>query len=176
MSNQEGHSDVTILESGQPCTAVEVLEPRLVPLGGPRAMTVCRTSPQRERSLIRAWCFLDHYGPDSVAETGDMTVPRHLHTGLATVSWLFAGEIAHQEISAPQTDALHGVQLWYALPQATRFSANHFVRYKPQPITIVGLTAHVFIGDLLGSKSAVDPAPRSCLARNCFWTQTPRLP
>lgn len=183
MSNQEDHSDVTVLESGQPCTAVEVLEPRLVPLGGPRAMTVYRTLPQRGRSLIGAWCFLDHYGPDSVAETGGMTVPRHPHTGLATVSWLFAGEIAHldsggnganvhpgelnlmiagqgithQEISTPQTDTLHGVQLWYALPQATRFSANDFVHYKPQPITIAGLTAHVFIGELLGSKSPVDP-------------------
>ena len=27
-------------------------------------MTVRRTLPQRERSLIGAWCFLDHYGPD----------------------------------------------------------------------------------------------------------------
>src|SRR5699024_12285799 len=41
---------------------VEVLEPRLVPLGGPRAMTVQRTIPQRARSLIGAWCFLDYFG------------------------------------------------------------------------------------------------------------------
>src|SRR5699024_8722688 len=33
---------------------VEVLEPRAVPLGGPRAMTVQRTIPQRARSLIGA--------------------------------------------------------------------------------------------------------------------------
>src|SRR5699024_2808169 len=42
---------------------VEVLEPRGVPLGGPRAMTVQRTIPQRARSLIGAWCFLDYFGP-----------------------------------------------------------------------------------------------------------------
>ena len=45
---------------------MEVLTPRDVPLGGLRAMTVRRTLPQRQRSLIGAWCFLDHYGPDEV--------------------------------------------------------------------------------------------------------------
>lgn len=182
MSNLEGHSDVTVMESGQPCVDVEVLEPRLVPLGGPRALTVYRTLPQRHRSLIGAWCFLDHYGPDLVTLTGGMTVPRHPHTGLATVSWLFAGAIdhldsgrnaavvrpgelnlmiagqgiTHQEISTAQTDSLHGVQLWYALPQATRFSQNHFVHYSPQPVSSADLTARVFIGDLFGSRSPVD--------------------
>lgn len=74
---------------------VEILTPREVPLGGPRAMTVFRTLPQKQRSLIGAWCFLDHYGPDDVEITGGMNVPRHPHTGLQTVSWLFTGEINH---------------------------------------------------------------------------------
>ncbi|MBF0672711.1 MAG: pirin family protein [Salinibacterium sp.] len=78
---------------------IEVLEPRDVPLGGPRAMTVRRTLPQRGRSLIGAWCFLDHYGPDDVNESGGMVVPPHPHTGLQTVSWLFAGEIEHRDSS-----------------------------------------------------------------------------
>ena len=33
-------------------------------------MTVRRTLPQRDRPLIGAWCFADHYGPDDVADTG----------------------------------------------------------------------------------------------------------
>ena len=37
-------------------------------------MTVRRTLPQRQRSLIGAWCFADHYGPDDVADTGGMDV------------------------------------------------------------------------------------------------------
>jgi quercetin 2,3-dioxygenase len=41
---------------------MHVLHPREVPLGGPRAMRVQRTLPQRQRSLIGAWCFIDHYG------------------------------------------------------------------------------------------------------------------
>lgn len=181
MSNQDKLPLVTRLEPGQPCTAIEVLEPRLVPLGGPRAMTVYRTLPQRKRSLVGAWCFLDHYGPDDVSKTGGMVVPRHPHTGLATVSWIFTGiiehvdssgvlaqvrpgelnlmiagsGISHQEISPPETLTLHGVQLWYALPNATRFAENRFEHYIPDPLVYEGMTVRVFIGSLLGSKSPV---------------------
>ena len=59
---------------------MEVLTPRDVPLGGLRAMTVRRTLPQRQRSLIGAWCFLDHYGPDEVADDrrhGRPAAPAH---------------------------------------------------------------------------------------------------
>ncbi|MDG5483229.1 pirin family protein [Mycolicibacterium gadium] len=77
-----------------------VLHPREVPLGGPRAIRVRRTLPQRERSLIGAWCFADHYGPHDLRRspggTG-MDVPPHPHTGLQTVSWLFSGEIEHRD-------------------------------------------------------------------------------
>ena len=183
MSNEERSPEVAVLEPGEACTDVEVLEPRDVPLGGPRAMPVSRTLPQKKRSLVGSWCFIDHYGPDDVSTTGGMHVPRHPHTGLATVSWLFSGEIdhldsagnaarvrpgelnlmiagrgiTHQEISTPETRTLHGVQLWYALPDATRFSENHFEHYEPAPVSAgEGVTARVFIGSLAGSTSPVD--------------------
>lgn len=182
MTNLDPHPSLAVLGPGELCTAVEVLEPREVPLGGLRAMTVHRTLPQRQRSLVGAWCFLDHYGPDDVALTGGMQVPRHPHTGLATVSWLFTGGIdhldsggntarvepgslnlmiagrgiTHQELSTANTTSLHGVQLWYALPEATRFSDNYFERYTPEPVEVSGASARVFIGELLGSASPVD--------------------
>ncbi|SDH67177.1 pirin family protein [Pseudonocardia oroxyli] len=182
MTNLEERPAVEVLGRGRPCTAVEVLEPRPVPLGGVRGTTVHRTLPQRQRSLVGAWCFLDHYGPDDVAVTGGMTVPRHPHTGLATVSWLFSGRIAHldsggnaaevvpgelnlmiagrgithQEISSADTRTLHGVQLWYALPDATRFSENAFAHHVPEPVALPGGTVRVFIGSLLGSTTPVD--------------------
>ena len=53
-------------EAQNATVGVEILTPREVPLGGLRAMTVRRTLPQRDRTLIGAWCFLDHYGPDEV--------------------------------------------------------------------------------------------------------------
>lgn len=182
MTNLETHPGVALLEPGQPCTGIEILEPRLVPLGGLRAMTVYRTLPQRRRSFVGAWCFLDHYGPDDVSLTGGMEVARHPHTGLATVSWLFTGRIdhldsgghaaavlpgelnlmiagrgiTHQEISSADTRTLHGVQLWYAMPAATRFGENHFEHYAPDPVALPGATVRVFIGELLGSASPVD--------------------
>lgn len=182
MSNLDPRPEETLLGPGELCTSVEVLEPRLVPLGGLRAMTVYRTLPQRQRSLVGAWCFLDHYGPDDVADTGGMEVPRHPHTGLATVSWLFSGRIdhldsggtaarvlpgelnlmiagrgiTHQEISAPGTTTLHGVQLWYALPDATRHRENEFVHYAPEPVEVAGATVRVFMGALAGAASPVE--------------------
>ena len=78
-------------------TFAGVLHPREVPLGGPRAIRVRRTLPQRERSLIGAWCFADHYGPHDVRGSVGMDVPPHPHTGLQTVSWLFEGEVEHRD-------------------------------------------------------------------------------
>ena len=160
-------------------SGVERLEPRLVPLGGPRAMPVRRTLPQRSRSLIGAWCFLDHYGPDLVSETGGMVVPPHPHTGLQTVTWLFAGEvdhrdsvgthalvrpgelnlmtagsgIQHSEVGTPQTRVMHGAQLWIALPDASRQTAPGFERFVPEPFSYEGATITVFLGSLLGHTS-----------------------
>lgn len=64
MSNVETAPDEVVCGEEPGEAAVEILTPRAVPLGGPRAMTVRRTLPQRQRSPIGAWCFLDHYGPD----------------------------------------------------------------------------------------------------------------
>lgn len=175
------HADNTESHGAQSVSG-EVLESRAVPLGGLRAMTVHRTLPQRGRSLVGAWCFLDHYGPDDVADSGGMHVARHPHTGLATVSWLFTGQIdhldsagnraavrpgelnlmiagsgiTHQELSAPGTRTLHGVQLWYALPEGMRFSEPGFSHYVPEAVACDGGTARVFLGELCGSRSPVD--------------------
>jgi redox-sensitive bicupin YhaK (pirin superfamily) len=160
---------------------VEVLSPRAVPLGGPRAMSVRRTLPQRQRSLIGAWCFVDHYGPDDTTATGGMDVPPHPHTGLATVSWLFTGEvehrdshgvhavvrpgelnlmtgghgIAHSEVSTADTTVLHGVQLWVALPDAHRDAPRAFAHHVPDAVDLGGATLRVFLGELAGVSSPV---------------------
>jgi redox-sensitive bicupin YhaK (pirin superfamily) len=160
---------------------VEILEPRDVPLGGPRAMSVRRTLPQRRRSLIGAWCFLDHYGPDDVAASGGMEVPGHPHTGLQTVTWLFEGEvehrdtlgtlrvirpgevnlmtagagIAHSEYSTPGTTRLHGAQLWVALPDGARDGARAFENYAAPQVLLGEARMRVFLGELAGERSPV---------------------
>lgn len=167
--------------TARPGGALRVLTPRDVPLGGPRAMRVRRTLPQREQSLIGAWCFVDHYGPDDVSTTGGMVVPGHPHTGLQTVSWLFSGTvehrdtlgtsalvrpgelnlmtagsgIAHSEHSTADTTVLHGVQLWLALPAASRATAPAFEHHVPEPAVVDGVGVSVFLGELLGRRSPV---------------------
>ncbi len=164
---------------------VQVLRPREVPLGGPRAIRVRRTLPQQQRSLIGAWCFADHYGPHDLRRSGGMDVPPHPHTGLQTISWLFSGEvehrdsagvhaiirpgelnlmtagagICHSEVSLPgdrdATAVLHGVQLWAALPDSARNTRRDFDHYAPEPISLPGAVARIFLGRLAGSRSPV---------------------
>ncbi|MFF8847272.1 pirin family protein [Streptomyces sp. NPDC015127] len=160
---------------------IDVLAPRDVPLGGPRAMKVRRTLPQRARPLIGAWCFADHYGPDDVAVTGGMDVAPHPHTGLQTVSWLFSGEIehrdslgshalvrpgelnlmtggygiSHSEVSTARTTILHGVQLWVALPEQHRNAERDFKHHVPDPVRIAGAEIRVFLGSFAGDVSPV---------------------
>lgn len=188
MSNLEKHpAEVLVAEPVEATSltaftaAVELLEPREVPLGGPRALTVRRTLPQKKRSLIGAWCFVDSYGPDPVDGRGAMNVPPHPHTGLQTVSWLYAGEIEHRdsagsfalvepgavnlmtagtgiqhsEVSTDATSTLHGVQLWVALPDRSRGVSPFFEHYVPTPIHHGDATVRVFVGDLLGQSSPV---------------------
>ncbi len=161
---------------------VQVLEPRDVPLGGPRAMTVRRTLPQRKRSLIGAWCFLDSYGPDDISASGGMRVLGHPHTGLQTVTWLFEGEvehrdtlgtlrvirpgevnlmtagagIAHSEFSTPRATRVHGAQLWIALPDARRHGARAFQNYAATQIAVGDARIRVFLGELAGERSPVE--------------------
>lgn len=163
---------------------IEIIESREVPLGGPRAMTVRRTLPSRHRSLIGAFCFADHYGPDAVSATGGMDVAPHPHTGLQTVTWLFEGRVLHQDALGsvqeirpgqlnlmtagdgichseegtvrrfPDQETLHGIQLWTALPEATRHGERAFEHVEQVPsFTADGARVQVFMGSLGGVTS-----------------------
>ncbi|WP_237232976.1 pirin family protein [Rothia nasisuis] len=140
---------------------MKLIEPRPVPLGGLRAMTVRRLLPSRDRRMVGAWCFIDHYGPDDVALTGGMRVAPHPHTGLQTASWIFTGTIEHRdslgtvadvrpgelnlmtagyginhsEYSTPATSVLHGIQLWIALPHTDMNTTPAFENFMPKALT-----------------------------------------
>ncbi|MEH3033011.1 MAG: pirin family protein [Aeromicrobium erythreum] len=157
--------------------ADRVIDAREVPLGGLRALTVHRTLPHRELPTIGAWCFVDHFGP--TAES--MTVLPHPHTGLQTVTWPIAGDIrhrdslgsdvvlrpgelnlmtsgdgiSHSEFSVGDPDApMHGVQLWVALPQESRFVAPGFEHLPDLPRAAgEGWSAIVMVGTFGGSTS-----------------------
>ncbi len=169
-----------------PCTVADVAEPdnvllpgHDVPLG--RYTVVRRLLPHRQRRMIGAWCFVDHFGPDDVTGRPGMQVPPHPHTGLQTVTWLVDGVIehrdslgsfqtiepgqlnlmtsghgiAHSEYTPPEHPALmHGLQLWVALPEDARHGGARFEHHDRLPVLPVdGATVTVVVGELGSARS-----------------------
>ncbi|KAB2588876.1 pirin family protein [Streptomyces arboris] len=157
----------------------ELLTPRRVPLG--ESTEVRRLLPNLGRRMVGAWAFVDHYGPDDIADEPGMQVPPHPHMGLQTVSWLHDGEVLHrdslgslqtvrprelglmtsgraishsEESPKPHARFLHGAQLWVALPDEHRNVEPHFQHHTDLPaVTAPGLTATVILGELDGAAS-----------------------
>jgi redox-sensitive bicupin YhaK (pirin superfamily) len=114
-------------------------------LGG---FSVRRILPSAQRQMVGPFIFLDHLGPATFQPGEGINVRPHPHIGLATVTYLFQGEllhrdsigseqvitpgainwmtagrgIAHSERTTPkEKDKLHsahGLQSWIALPKA----------------------------------------------------------
>lgn len=154
---------------------------RSADLGG--GMTVERALPLRQHRLVGPWCFLDHYGPLSFTGRKAMDVAPHPHIGLQTVSWLFSGEVLHndslglqgivrpgelnlmtagrgiahaEETPTSNSGRLHGLQLWVALPDAERQRVPTFDYYRDLPVLETdGGCTQVFMGELGGTRSQV---------------------
>jgi redox-sensitive bicupin YhaK (pirin superfamily) len=130
-----------------PSPVVElVIESRARDLGS--GFVVRRTLPSPKRRLVGPFIFFDQMGPVEMAPGSGLDVRPHPHIALATVTYLFAGEIehrdtlgsyqvirpgdvnwmiagagiAHSERSGAQARRdgmrLHGIQSWVALPLA----------------------------------------------------------
>src|SRR3954452_23375953 len=145
MSGPVDVADATASDAGDPePPVVEVLEPREATVG---TMTVQRALPRRQRRTVGAWCFVDLFGPASVTEQGGVDIGPHPHIGLHTVTYLLDGQVLHrdslgseqvirpgqlnlmtaghgvahaEETRGVHQGPVHGVQLWVALPDATR--------------------------------------------------------
>lgn len=71
-----------------------VLEGRPRDLGG---LGVSRVLPARGLRTVGPFIFFDHMGPVVLAPGGGVDVPPHPHIGLATVTYLFEGELLHRD-------------------------------------------------------------------------------
>jgi redox-sensitive bicupin YhaK (pirin superfamily) len=136
------------------CEAVaNVIVPRSVDLGG---LQVHRALPSGQSRMVGPFIFFDHFGPAVFKAGNGIDVRPHPHIGLATVSYLFDGEIvhrdslgtampirpgavnwmtagrgiAHSERTAAERrgggEPLHGLQLWVALSAADEETAPAF--------------------------------------------------
>ncbi|MFY9625061.1 MAG: pirin family protein, partial [Rhodoplanes sp.] len=146
------------------CDAIaQVIVPRTSDLGG---FQVRRALPSAQRRMVGPFIFLDEMGPVEFHSGQGLDVRPHPHIGLATVTYLFAGEImhrdslgsvaairpgevnwmtagrgiAHSERTAPDHrrtgEPLHGLQCWVALPAELEESAPAFVHHDAAELPV----------------------------------------
>jgi hypothetical protein len=78
-----------------PCEAIEIiLTPRVADLGG---FSVRRLLPTAKRKMVGPWIFFDEMGPADFAAGEGINILPHPHIGIATVTYLFEGEILHRD-------------------------------------------------------------------------------
>lgn len=149
-------------DTSVPCQAMDLLiRPREKALGG---FSVRRVLPTKERKLVGPWIFFDHMGPADFPAGEGVDVRPHPHVNLATVTYLFEGEmlhrdsvgsvqairpgdinlmvagrgIVHSERESPEVHnrahRAHGLQLWLALPEADEETEPAFYHYPSDDI------------------------------------------
>ncbi|HKT74142.1 MAG TPA: pirin family protein [Steroidobacteraceae bacterium] len=134
-----------------------IIEARRRDLGG---FEVGRVLPAAKRRMVGPFVFFDHMGPVEFAPgiPRSADVRPHPHIGLATVTYLFDGEIMHRdslgseqaispgevnwmtagsgithserfERARAQGGRLHGIQAWVALPKEYEETAPEFAHH-----------------------------------------------
>ena len=143
---------------------MQVIDQRRRDLGG---FEVGRVLPYTRRQMVGPFIFFDHIGPKYFSPGFPRTVDvrPHPHIGLATVTYLFAGEIMHRDSvgvqQAVQPDEvnwmiagrgithserfekaraeggpLHGIQAWVALPDEHEETEPSFAHYGAEVLPV----------------------------------------
>lgn len=137
------------------------IHPRERDLGG---FSVRRLLPHGECPMVGPWIFFDHLGPAHFSPGKGIDVRPHPHIHLATVTYLFEGEIFHRDSLGSQQvivpgdinlmvagrgithsererplvrhlpHTLHALQLWHALPEAFEETDPAFYHYPSQSL------------------------------------------
>jgi redox-sensitive bicupin YhaK (pirin superfamily) len=147
------------------CAAIaNVVVPRTVDLGD---FSVRRALPSEQTRMVGPFIFFDHFGPAEFRSGKGLDVRPHPHIGLATVTYLFDGEILHRdslgtvapirpgavnwmtagrgivhsERTGPERrahgDRLHGLQCWVALPAAKEEMAPAFAHHGVEELPVI---------------------------------------
>lgn len=132
------------------------------------ALHVVRFLPTRAQRSVGPFVFLDHMAPGpGEAEAPTVDVPPHPHIGLATLTYLFEGDILHRDslgttarilpgavnwmtagrgvVHSERTPEdrrerpapLFGVQCWVALPIESEEQAPRFEHYPAEALPVV---------------------------------------
>ena len=152
---------------GVPSTvdAVETLiVPRAVDLG---EMEVRRALPSTKRQMVGPFIFFDQMGPAEFLTDQGIDVRPHPHINLATVTYLFEGQIRHRDslgtdraiepgavnwmragrgiVHSERTDEtrrrtgqrLFGLQTWVALPETLEESDPEFAHHPAEALPVI---------------------------------------
>ena len=151
MSVQPSYEPECLAKSG----AVELaIEARVRSLG---EFDVRRVLPVAKRRMVGPFVFFDHMGPAEFPPGRGIAVRPHPHIGLATITYLFEGEIMHRDSlgfaqliepgavnlmtagrgivhserarEVESVRRLHGIQSWVALPESLEEMEPSFVHY-----------------------------------------------
>ena len=142
-------------------TAPLLLQPHDKDLGG--GFNVRRLLPSAKRRSVGPFVFFDHFGPATETPGKAHDVRPHPHIGLATVTYLFEGEILHRDslgsvqairagevnwmtagrgiVHSERTPAelrasgsrIFGIQTWVALPVAAEEDPPSFSHHENLP-------------------------------------------
>jgi len=74
---------------------MQILKGHTKDLGG--GLTISRVLPNHPHQMVGPFIFFDQIGPVTVAPEQNVDVRPHPHIGLATVTWLFEGELVHRD-------------------------------------------------------------------------------
>jgi len=141
-----------------------IIEPRTRDLGG---FTVGRVLPYAKRRTVGPFIFFDEMGPAQFQPGAGIDVRPHPHIGLATVTYLFSGEIRHRDclgydqvirpgdvnwmtagrgiVHSERTDDavcaagqfMHGIQSWVALPEASEEIEPSFHHHPKASLPVI---------------------------------------
>src|SRR5262245_34189875 len=142
----------------------EIVDARVREVGG---IPVRRVLPIRGGRGVGPFVFFDHMGPIGFAAGDGLDVLPHPHIGLATVTYLFEGEIVHRDslgstqairpgdvnlmiagrgiAHSERTDSatrrspsrLHALQIWVALPRTDEECAPSFHHHDAATLPVV---------------------------------------
>ena len=147
------------------CDAIsQVIVPRTVDLGD---FAVRRALPSAQTRMVGPFIFFDHFGPAEFHAGNGLDVRPHPHIGLATVTYLFDGEIMHRdslgtemairpgevnwmtagrgivhsERTRPERrvdgEPIHGLQMWVALPAAREEMEAGFAHHATAEFPVI---------------------------------------
>jgi redox-sensitive bicupin YhaK (pirin superfamily) len=125
---------MSVLPDLEPATApcpgtpqlATVIDARTRDLGG---FTVGRVLPSTARKLVGPFIFFDHMGPADFPPGRGIDVRPHPHIGLATVTYLFSGEIVHRDSLGSHQPIRPGDVNWMTAGRGI----THSERTGPEP-------------------------------------------